>query len=84
LIEEGLWERLSWCDIRLYLFLVICADERKAKGRLSLEVLEKCLGNKFSWEQLEKAAHNLEKLHLAKINKSSSGWEIEFEFLGGP
>ena len=83
LIEESLWKRLSWCDIRLYLFLVICADERKGKGRLSLEVLEKCLGDKFSWERLEKAAHNLEKLRLAKINISSSGSEIEFEFLGG-
>lgn len=83
LIEESLWERLSWCDIRLYLFLVICADERKAKGRLSLEVLEKCLGNKFSWEQLGKAVHNLEKFHLARINKSSLASEIEFEFLGG-
>jgi len=83
LIEESLWKRLSWCGIRLYLFLVICADEGKGKGRLSLEVLEKCLGDKFSWEQLEKAAHNLEKLRLAKINISSSGSEIEFEFLGG-
>lgn len=83
LIEESLWERLSWCDIRLYLFLVICADEEKAKGRLSLEVLEKCLGGKFSWQQLEKAAHNLEKFHLGKINISSSASEIEFEFLGG-
>ncbi len=83
LMEESLWKRLSWCDIRLYLFLVICADEGKGKGRLSLEVLEKCLGDKFSWEQLEKAAHNLEKLHLAKINISSSGSEIEFGFLAG-
>ncbi len=83
LIEESLWKRLSWCDIRLYLFLVICADEAKGKGRLSLEVLEKCLGDKFSWEQLEKAAHNLEKLHLAKINISSLSSKIEFEFLGG-
>lgn len=83
MIEESLWERLSWCDIRLYLFLVICADEGKAKGRLSLEVLEKCLGDKFSWEHLEKAAHNLEKFHLGKINISSSASEIEFEFLGG-
>ena len=83
LIEESLWKRLSWCDIRLYLFLVICADEGKGKGRLSLEVLEKSLGDKLSREQLEKAAHNLEKLHLGKINISSSASEIEFEFLGG-
>jgi len=83
LIEESLWEKLSWCDIRLYLFLVICADEGKRKGRLSIEVLKKCLGDKFSWQQLEKAAHNLEKLHLGKINISSSASEIEFEFLAG-
>ncbi len=83
MIEESLWKRLSWCDIRLYLSLVICADEAKGKGRLSLEVLEKCLGDKFSWEQLEKVAHNLEKLHLAKINISSLSSKIEFEFSGG-
>lgn len=83
LIEESLWKRLSWCDIRLYLFLVICADEEKGKGRLSIEVLKKCLGDKFSWQQLEKAAHNLEKFHLGKINISSSASEIEFEFLAG-
>ncbi len=81
MIEESLRKRLSWCGIRLYLFLVICADDAKGKGRLSLEVLEKCLGDKFSWEQLEKAAHNLEKLHLAKINISSLSSKIEFEFL---
>ena len=83
MIEENLWKRLSWCDIRLYLFLVIYADEGKGKGRLSIEVLEKCLGDKFSWEQLEKAAHNLKKFHLGKINISSSASEIEFEFLAG-
>lgn len=77
----NVWKGLSWCDIRLYLFLVICADERKGKGRLSLEVLKRCLGDKFSWEQLEKAAHNLEELHLIKIDILSSCSEIEFEFL---
>ncbi len=82
MIKESLWKKLFWCDIRLYLFLVICADERKGKGRLSLEVLERGLGDKFSWEQLEKAAHNLEKLHMAKINISSLSSKIEFEFLG--
>lgn len=81
LTEENLWKRLSWCDIRLYLILVICADERKGSGRLSLEVLEKCLGSDFSWEQLEKAAHNLEKFRLLKIAIPPSASEIEFEFL---
>jgi len=82
LTRQNLWERLSGCDIRLYLFLVICTDEVKGKGRLSLEVLEKCLGSDFSREQLEKAAHNLKKLGLIKIDISSSASEIEFEFLG--
>lgn len=68
LIEENVWKRLSWCDIRLYLFLVIWADEVKGKGRLSLKILQRGLGSDFSREQLEKTAHNLEELHLLKID----------------
>ena len=81
LVGGNVWKGLSWCDIRLYLFLVICVDTKKGKGRLSLGVLERCLGDEFSRQQLEKAAHNLEELHLAKINISSLSSEIEFEFL---
>jgi hypothetical protein len=82
LTEENLWKRLSREEIRLYLLLVIFADEVKGTGKLSLEVLEGCLGSNFPRDQLKKAVHDLENLHLAKINISSSGSEIEFEFLG--
>ncbi len=81
LTQENLWKKLSSEEIRLYLFLVIFADEEKGSGKLGLEVLEECLGSNFPREQLEEAAHNLEKLHLARINISSSGSGIEFEFL---
>jgi len=83
LIQENLWKKLSPEEIRLYLFLIICADEVKGTGRLRLKVLGGCLGNNFPRGQLEKAAHDLESLHLAKLDISSPRSEIEFEFLRG-
>lgn len=81
LTQENLWKRLSPEEIRLYLFLIICADEVKGTGRLRLKVLEACLGNNFPRSQLEKAAYDLEKLCLVKLDISSPGPEIKFEFL---
>ena len=81
LTQENLWKRLSWEEIRLYLVLIIFADEVKGTGRLSSKALEGCLGNNFPRDQLEKAAHDLEKLHLIKLGISSPGPKIEFEFL---
>ena len=81
LTHENLWKRLSSEEIRLYLVLIIFADEVKGTGRLSSKALEGCLGNNFSRDQLQKAAHDLEKLHLVKLDISSP--EIEFEFLSG-
>ena len=81
LTQENLWKSLSWEEIRLYLVLIISADEAKGTGRLSLKALEGCLGSDFSRDQLEKAAHDLEDLHLVKLDISSPGSGIEFEFL---
>ena len=83
LTQENLWKKLFSEEIRLYLLLVIFADEEKGTGKLSLEVLEGCLGSNFPRDQLEEAAHNLEKLHLVKLDISPPGSEIEFEFLRG-
>ncbi|MBA7671850.1 hypothetical protein ES703_80016 [subsurface metagenome] len=83
LIEENLWKRLSWEEIRLYLLLIIFADKVKGTGGLSSKVLEGCLGDNFPRDQLERAAYGLEKLHLAKLNISWPGSEIKFEFLRG-
>jgi len=83
LTEENLWKRLSWEEIRLYLVLIIFADEVKGTGRLSSKALQGCLGDNFPRDQLEKAAHDLEKLRLVKLDISSPGPEIEFEFLRG-
>ena len=83
LIEENLWERLSPEEIRLYLLLIIFADKVKGTGRLSSKVLEGCLGSNFLRERLEKVAHDLEDLRLVKLDISSPGSEIEFEFLRG-
>lgn len=81
LTQQNLWKKLSSEEIRLYLLLVIFADEIKGTGKLNLEVLEGCLGSNFPRDQLEETCHDLENLNLAKINISSSGSGIEFEFL---
>ena len=81
LVQTNLWKNLSPEEVRLYLLLVIFTDEVKGTGKLSLEVLEGCLGSNFPRSQLEEAAHNLKSLNLVKINISSSGSGIEFEFL---
>ncbi len=83
LIQGNLWKRLSWEETRLYLLLIIFADEAKGTGRLSSKILQECLGSNFLRNQLEKAIHDLEKLHLVKLDISSPGSEIEFEFLRG-
>jgi len=81
LTQENLWKKLFSEEIGLYLLLVIFADEVKGTGKLSLEVLEGCLGSKFPRDQLEEATHNLKSLNLVRMNISFSGSEIEFEFL---
>ncbi len=83
LTQENLWKRLASEETRLYLLLIIFADKVKGTGRLSSKALEGCLGNNFPRDQLEKAAHDLESLHLAKLDISSPRSEIEFEFLRG-
>lgn len=83
LIQGNLWKRLSSEETRLYLLLIIFADEVKGTGRLSSKILEECLGSNFLRNQLEKTIHDLEKLHLVKLDISSPGSEIEFEFLRG-
>jgi len=79
--QENLWKKLFSEEITLYLLLIIFADEAKGAGKLSLEVLEGCLGSNFPRDQLEEAAHDLQSLNLVKINISSSGSGVEFEFL---
>ena len=83
LTDENLWKRLSSEEIRLYLLLIIFADKVKGTGRVSSKVLEGCLGSNFLRERLEKATHDLENLRLVKLDISSPGSEIEFEFLRG-
>ena len=82
LIQANSWENLSAEEIRLYLFIVICADKVRGTGRLNPEVLEECLGSNFTGDQLEEACHDLENISLFKLEIPSSGSEIKFEFLG--
>jgi len=45
LSQTNLWQNLSAEEVRLYLLLIISADEIRGVGRLSPEVLERCLGS---------------------------------------
>jgi len=81
LSQTNLWQNLSAEEVRVYLLLIICADEIRGAGRLSPEVVERCLANNFTMDQLEKALHQLESLSLLRLDIASIGSEIGFRFL---
>ncbi len=78
LSQTNLWQNLSAEEVRLYLLLIICADEVRGVGRLSPELLERCLGSNFTMDQLEKAFRELENLSLLKLDVLPLGPGIEF------
>ncbi len=80
LAEGDLSKRLSVGEMRLYLLLIIVADG-VGGGRLTSRVLKQYLESNFLRNQLEKAVHHLENLHLAKLDISWPGPEIEFELV---
>ena len=81
LSQTNLWQNLSAEEVRVYLLLIICADEIRGAGRLSPEVLERCLGSDFTMDQLEKAFRELENLSLLKLDVLPLGPGIEFRLL---
>ena len=81
LVQTNLWKNLSPEEVRLYLLLVICAVEIRGVGRLSSEVIERCLENNFTMDQLEKAFRELENLSLLKLDVLPLGPGIEFRLL---
>ena len=81
LVQTNLWKNLSPEEVRLYLLLVICADEIRGVGRLSSEVIEECLGSNFTMDQLEKAFRELENLSLLKLDVLPLWPGIEFRLL---
>ncbi len=78
LSQTNLWQNLSAEELRLYLLLIICADEIRGAGRLSPEVLERCLGSNFTMDQLEEAFRELENLSLLRLDVLPLGPGIEF------
>ena len=81
LIQTNLWENLSPEEVRLYLLLVICVDEIRGAGRLSSEVLERCLGSNFTMDQLGEAFRELENLSLLELDVLPLGPGTEFRLL---
>ncbi len=81
LSQTNLWQNLSAEEVRLYLLLMICADEIRGAGKLSPEILERCPGNNFTMDQLEKAFRELENLSLLKLDVLPLGPGIELRLL---
>ena len=81
LSQTNLWQNLSAEEVTLYLLLIIFADEIRGAGRLSPEVLERCLGSDFTMDQLEKAFRELENLSLLKLDVLPLGPGVGFRLL---
>lgn len=77
--EENLWKKLSPEEIRLYLLFIICVDERRGKGKLDWQEIERCLGIDIKKEELKRASFTLEKFHLARIEYLPEKLEVKFE-----
>jgi len=82
IITQDLREKMSREEIRLYLLLIVSADQTNGVGKISKEYLERYLGHSLQNEQLEKTARIFQRLHLAEINYFPGKPEIEFRVLG--
>ncbi len=77
LIKGNFWRNLSCEEIRLYLLLVVVADDKEGKGKINLEEISTYLN--LNLNELKKAIYNLQKLDLIRINYC--GGSIQFQFL---
>ena len=79
-LDRGdLCKKLSGDEIRLFLLLVVFAEERK--GKLSWENVKRYLGDDFRKDRLKRAASTLEEVGLAKMDFPPRGADIVFQLL---
>lgn len=81
LARQDLCKKLSADEIRLFLLLVVFAEERKSEGKLSWENVKKYLGDDFRKDQLKRAASTLEEMGLARMDYLSREADIVFQLL---
>jgi len=81
-LDRGdLCKKLSGDEIRLFLLLVVFAEGRKRKGKLSWENVKRYLGDDFRKDQLKRAASTLEEMGLARMDYPPRGADIVFQLL---
>lgn len=78
---QDLYKKLSADEIRLFLLLIVFAEEGKREGKLSWENVRKYLGESFRKDRLKKAASSLEEMELVKMDFPRKGGNIVYELL---
>ena len=70
--------QLSPEELKLYIFLLMCADGIEIKERIDLRLLIKVMGEGISFDKLKQIASNLERYGLAEINIQENKRELHF------
>jgi hypothetical protein len=81
LVKQDLCQKLSVDEIRVFLLLVVFAEERKREGMLSWENVKEYLGDDFRKDRLKRAASTLEEMGLAKMDFPPREAYIVFQLL---
>lgn len=69
---------LSPEELKLYIFLLMCADGIEIKGTIDLRLLIKVMGRKINLDNLKMIASNLERYGLVDIVIPEDGKELCF------
>jgi hypothetical protein len=69
---------LSPEELKLYVFLLMCADGIEIKGTIDSRLLRKIMGEGITLDNLKRIASNLEKYGLAEIFIPEDGKEFRF------
>lgn len=65
-------------ELKLYIFILMCADGIEIKGTIDSRLLKKVMGRKINLDNLNMIASNLERYGLAEINITEDGRELQF------
>ena len=76
-----LCEKLSPDEVRLFLLLIVFAQEGKKEGKLSWDNTKKYLGANFGKDRLKSSAPTLEEMGLARMNFPPRQAEIAYRLL---
>lgn len=72
------YRQLSSEELKLYIFLLMCADGIEIKGAIDSRLLRKIMGRKINLNNLKMIASNLERYGLVDIVIPEDGKELCF------